>query len=59
MRENKHIRILNRAQYWTNKIEDCPLTKPGINKSNRYLRHIRRLNRLSIEIENKELRNRK
>jgi len=57
MNENKHIRILNRAKYWTNKIADCPLTKMGINKSNRYLRHIRRLDRLSIEIENQELKN--
>ena len=57
MKENKHIRILNRAKYWTNKIEDCPVTKEGNEKSNRYLRHIRRLNRLSIQIENQDLRN--
>lgn len=46
MKENKHIRILNRAKYWANKVKDCPVTTEGNKKSNRYLRHIRRLNRL-------------
>lgn len=68
---NPYCRILNRAQYWQAKLEDCadeghieastnfPNTefiKKCVKKVDRYLRHIKRLSRLALQIENQELK---
>jgi len=69
---NPYLRILNRAKYWQNKLEECTaiakiegsayypdreFIKGCAEKTNRYLRHIKRLGRLALQIENKELKN--
>ena len=72
---NPYIRIFNRAKYWQNKLESCAdkgrielytASDPNkefmdgcVKKTDRYLRHIKRLSRLAIQIENRELRNQK
>ena len=51
----KNNKILNRAEFWQSKLEDCK-TEKSLKKSNRYLRHIKRLGRLSLQIEYQKLK---
>lgn len=68
---NPYRRILNRAEYWQSKLEACvdeipieastdspntELIKECVKKTDRYLRHIKRLSRLALQIENQELK---